>query len=59
MIGHRMDSGDNIAGKLHCALIGVIPLSRVHILTILVGGRNTYILEIDVFEIEFILNFIF
>ena len=59
MIGHRMDSGENEAGGIHCALIGGINLERLHIHTILVGGRDTYNLEINIFENELILNFIF
>ena len=58
MIGHRMESGENEVGKLHCDLIGVIPISRVNICTRLVGGSDTYTLDTNVFEIELILNII-
>ena len=59
MIGHIMDSGNNEAGELHCFLIEVIPLARLHIHTRLVGGCDTYNPEINLFEIELILNCIF
>ena len=42
MIGHRIDSGNNEASELHCTLIEVITILRVHIHTILVGGTDTY-----------------
>ena len=37
MISHIMDYGNNEAGELHFALIGVITLARVHFCSILVG----------------------
>ena len=51
-----MESGDNDIVELHCNLIVFIPLAIVHIHTRLVGGRDMYNLEMNVFEIEFILN---
>ena len=56
MAGNIMDSDKNEAGELHCDSIEFIPLARLHICTILVGGRDTYNLDINVFEIELILN---
>ena len=56
MTGNRMDSDKNEAGELHCDFIGFIPLARLHICTILVGGRDTYNLDINVSEIELIRN---
>ena len=58
MIGNIMDSGNNEAGELHCVLIEVITIVRVKIHTKLVGSSDTYNLEINIFEIELILNFI-
>ena len=55
-IGHRMESGENEVGELHCDLVRVIPFARVHIRTILVGGHDTYNLDINVSEIELIRN---
>ena len=59
IIGHIMASGENGAGELHCDLIGVIPLAIVNIRTRLVGGSDTYNLEVNVFKIELILDCIF
>ena len=59
MIFHRMDSGNNEVDELHCALIGVISLVRLHIHARLVGGINKYNLEFNVFEIELLLNCVF
>ena len=42
MIGHRMDSGENEVGELHCALIGVITHVVSHMFTTLVGVSDTY-----------------
>ena len=56
--GHRMDCDENEVVELHCVLIEVITIVRVQIHTKLVGSSDTYNLEINIFEIELILNFI-
>ena len=49
MIGHRMESGENEVGELHCDLIGVITTVIVQSSTRLVGGRDKYNLKINGF----------
>ena len=59
MIVHIMGFENNEAGEVHCALIGVFTLARLHILTLFFGGSDTYFLETNVLETQLILNFIF
>ena len=54
-----MDSGDNELDELHYIFLGVITFVRLQMFTRLVGGCDTYNLEIILFEIVLIMNFIF
>ena len=59
MISHIIDSEYNEAGELYCVLVLFISLAVAYICTKLVGGSDTYNLEINVIEIELILDHIF